>query len=172
MGVYLRVDRYRSGAQRLPELMRRFVEANPARFRHARACGVTRTWSLPLATFRGPPCAPGLLTCGDAARLIDPLTGEGIWHAMHTGCLAGAASASALGASGLDEAAVRNYWREVRRTVSVPTALRRGLEAAATFVVKYDFHRSRALRRALEWGYNQSRLEVSKTTNFGRPRAS
>lgn len=163
VGVYLRVDRYHAGKVKLRKLMDEFVARYPERFGSAKQDGAMRSWSLPLATFRPPPCAPTLLSCGDAARLIDPLTGEGIWHALRTGQLAGRTAAIALASGGPTEAAVGRYRRAVLREVMWPTAARRGIEGMTTFIVEHELYRSRAVRRLLEWGYNRRALEISKT---------
>lgn len=163
VGVYLRVDRYRKGGVKLRELFQNFVARHPVRFHSAKEDGPVRSWSLPLATLADVPTAPGLLVAGDAARLIDPLTGEGIWHALASGKLAGRLAAEAA-LSGRIDALPREYVRAARREIAWPTAMRRGLEAMTTFVVDHDLYRSRAVIRALEWGYNRKALEIAKTT--------
>ena len=162
VGVYLRVDRYHENKTRLGSLLRDFVRAHPDRFAHAKPDGDMRTWSLPLATHRPPPCGPGLLSCGDAGRMIDPLTGEGIWHALYSGKLAGRLAVEAMGHAGVERALVREYQRAVCRHVMWPTAARRGIETMITFVVEHDLYRSKVVRRALEWGYRRSEIEVAK----------
>jgi geranylgeranyl reductase family protein len=161
VGVYLRVDRYRAGKVPLKALLEDFIRENPARFGSARREGAVRSWSLPLATLAPPPCGPGLLTCGDAGRLIDPLTGEGIWHALHSGRLAGSLAAASLGGR-LGGDLVDRYRADARREIAWPTAARRALEGMTTFIVAHDLYRSRAVRKVLEWGYNRKTLEVSK----------
>lgn len=164
VGVYIRVDRYHRSRARLETLLDDFVKSRGARFANARRDGPMRAWSLPLATHRHPPCAPGLLSCGDAGRMIDPLTGEGIWHALYSGKLAGGLAARALGNGGSERALVDEYRRSVRRSVMWPTAARRALEMAITFVVEHDLYRSSAVRGSLQWGYRRSELEIAKST--------
>lgn len=166
VGVYLRVDRYQEGNARLAELLDAFVKRHPDRFGNARPQGALRAWSLPLATRKPPPCGPGLLSCGDAGRMIDPLTGEGIWHALYSGRLAGELAANAL-AGGVDRALTNAYVRAVERKVMWPTAARRVLEMMITFIVEHELYRSSAVRGLLEWGYHRSELEVSKATAVG-----
>ena len=50
------------------------------------------THHLPLSTYRPPQPDGRVLLAGDAASLINPLTGEGIYYALHSGRLAGAAA--------------------------------------------------------------------------------
>jgi geranylgeranyl reductase family protein len=63
---------------------------------------------LPLSTWRGSHRARGrVLLAGDAAGLVNPLTGEGIFYAVATGLHAGRAAATALAADGGVSAAGR-----------------------------------------------------------------
>lgn len=81
---------------------------------------------LPLSTWR--PLRPGhgrVLLAGDAAGLINPLTGEGIYYAVATGLLAGQAAAEALSAdratdraTDRETAAGAAYTRRVRRLLA------------------------------------------------------
>ena len=53
-----------------------------------------RAHHLPLSTHRPPPARGRILLAGDALSLINPLTGEGIFYAVLSGSLAGAAAAA------------------------------------------------------------------------------
>jgi geranylgeranyl reductase family protein len=67
---------------------------------------------LPLSTARPlRPARGAVLLVGDAAGLVNPLTGEGIFYAVATGALAGAAAARAVRR---DEQPARPYQRDVR----------------------------------------------------------
>jgi geranylgeranyl reductase family protein len=52
-----------------------------------------RAHHLPLSTHRPPPARGPVLLAGDALSLINPFTGEGIFYAVLSGALAGAAAA-------------------------------------------------------------------------------
>jgi flavin-dependent dehydrogenase len=69
-----------------------------------------RAHALPLSTFRPRQPDGRVLLVGDAASLINPLTGEGIYYAVLSGRLAGEAAVSPGGA-----AAGRAYRRMLRR---------------------------------------------------------
>ncbi|MCP9956104.1 MULTISPECIES: NAD(P)/FAD-dependent oxidoreductase [Streptomyces] len=76
-----------------------------------------REWAghhLPLSTARWHPPAGRVLLAGDAACLVNPLTGEGIHHAVATGIAAGRAAAAAL-REGRPERAGFRYARTARR---------------------------------------------------------
>ena len=65
---------------------------------------------LPAGDYRPVPGRGAVLLAGDAAGLVDPMTGEGIGHAMDSGRLAAEAAAEAL-AKGRPEAALAHYAR-------------------------------------------------------------
>ena len=68
---------------------------------------------LPFGELRPVPGQGRVLLAGDAAGLVDPLTGEGIAYAMQSGALAARAVLEALKASRPDEA-LRAYRRSLR----------------------------------------------------------
>ncbi len=60
--------------------------------------------------------ADGLLIVGDAARVVDPLTGGGIYNAMFTGRLAAQTAAAAISAGDCSRAALMPYDTEWRNS--------------------------------------------------------
>ena len=68
---------------------------------------------LPLSGPRWRPPSGRVLLVGDAAGLVNPVTGEGIYYAVATGLAAGRAAAAAL-ARGRPRAAGRDYARAAR----------------------------------------------------------
>jgi menaquinone-9 beta-reductase len=162
VGIYQRADRYHRAGRSLRSLLDDFLGRHAARFEGAERVGALRVWSLPLALPRFPPAGPGLLTAGDAGRLIDPLTGEGIWQALASGQLAGEAAVRALSGRGLDASAARDYQRDCARKVALPTASRILIQAGMDVLVDNDMTDLGLVRAALEWGYGQRALEISK----------
>ncbi len=78
-----------------PDLRQRFF-AFAAAFPHADAGAVRHIRGAPLPHFRAPRpwyAREGLFLCGDAAGLVDPLTGEGIHYAVRSAALAAEAIA-------------------------------------------------------------------------------
>ena len=63
---------------------------------------------LPLSTARTPTRRGRVLLVGDAAGLVNPMTGEGIYYAVATGLAAGRAAAEALGAEAPETAGARH----------------------------------------------------------------
>jgi geranylgeranyl reductase family protein len=103
-----------------------------------------RASHLPLSSWRWQQPDGRVLLAGDAAGLVNPVTGEGIYYAVATGVLAGRAAAAAV-AAGDEQGAGRRHRRAVRallaphlrhtdaasRLVSVPALVDAGLRAAA-----------------------------------------
>jgi len=58
--------------------------------------------------------ADGLIIAGDAARVVDPLTGGGIYNAMYTGRLAAETAADCIGRGDLSKKALMAYDKEWR----------------------------------------------------------
>ena len=87
---------------------------------------------LPLSPWRWRPRTGRVLLAGDAAGLINPLTGEGIYYAVLTGLLAGTAAAAAV-PEGTPRTAGARYGRAVTSHLrhNLPsTALAAGLTRA------------------------------------------
>ncbi|MFA9428929.1 geranylgeranyl reductase family protein [Egicoccus sp. AB-alg2] len=77
-----------------------------------------RGHQLPLSTGRWRPPTGPILLAGDAAGLVNPMTGEGIYYAVATGLAAGRAAAEALNAGEPSSAGAR-YARAAERLLDV-----------------------------------------------------
>lgn len=162
VGVYQRADRFNDRGAKLPALLEQFIAAHPERFAKSRAIRRTRQWALPVMARPWPPAGPGVLACGDAAYAIDPLSGEGIFQALHTGTLAGQTVVAAAKRHGLDARLARRYQARVAATLG-PTALTRlALQEAMDRVVTGGWYRKRWMQQALRRGYGSQAFEVSK----------
>ncbi|HYO39713.1 MAG TPA: NAD(P)/FAD-dependent oxidoreductase [Nocardioidaceae bacterium] len=108
------------------------------------AGGQWRAHHLPLSQWRWEQPEGRVLLTGDAAGLVNPMTGEGIYYAVASGILAGRAAASALGAAtpaaagaGHRTAVRRLLARHLRHTFltsrlsAVPRVVDAGIRAAA-----------------------------------------
>ncbi len=74
-----------------------------------------RTWPLSLAPRRGRLVDDGVVLVGEAAALVGPMTGAGIYPALQSGIWAGETLAHALRNGDLSRAALAPYERRVRR---------------------------------------------------------
>lgn len=128
---------------------------------------------LPLSTARWHPPAGRVLLVGDAAGLVNPLTGEGIHHAVATGIAAGRAAAAAR-RDGHPEQAGERYARAARRILlphlrhtalaarlaRSPRALTAGLRASAADQRVFD--------DLVELGLARGRLTPAVAFGLGR----
>ncbi|MBW3578206.1 MAG: FAD-dependent monooxygenase [Actinobacteria bacterium] len=94
---------------------------------------------LPLSTSIAPLTTGPVLYAGDAASLINPLSGEGIFYALASGRLAGEAAATAPDPAATYRRRLRTrlgrHWRHTRilaRLLDVPWTVQATLAAAAT----------------------------------------
>ncbi|MGS2614261.1 geranylgeranyl reductase family protein [Micromonospora sp. LZ34] len=119
-----------------------------------------RAHHLPLSTHRPSPGRGRVVLAGDALSLINPFTGEGIFYALLSGALAGAAAA------GAPEQAARRYAAALRgrlgthlRHSSVAAWLarrRRVVDAAVRAATRDD----RVYRTIVELGLGDGRLDA------------
>ncbi|WP_434089792.1 geranylgeranyl reductase family protein [Micromonospora echinofusca] len=119
-----------------------------------------RAHHLPLSTHRPAPGQGRLVLAGDALSLINPFTGEGIFYALLSGALAGAAAA------GSPEQAARRYAATLRRrlgthlrhsSVAAWLARRRQVVDAAVRAARRD---DRVYRTVVELGLGDGRLDA------------
>lgn len=109
------------------------------------AVGALRAHHLPLSTRRPPVWDGQVLLAGDAASLINPLSGEGIFYALLSGALAGRAAVG-RGPAGPEYAGAlrRRLGRHLRHTAAAARLLdvavlrRAGVRAAAAPAVFSD----------------------------------
>jgi flavin-dependent dehydrogenase len=128
---------------------------------------------LPLSTARWRPPAGRVLLAGDAAGLVNPLTGEGIYYAVATGIAAGRAAAEARH-DGRPERAGERHARATRR-ILLPhlrhTALAARFARSAR-VVEAGLRASAADQRVfdglVELGLARGRLTPTVAFGLGR----
>src|SRR3989344_6325271 len=104
----------------LKEAQLREIRDNPLfkdRFKHATALEDVKGWNLPLASHHRKCYGNGFLLLGDAASLIDPLSGEGVGTAMISGKHAARVALSALKTNDFSEKFLKRYdeelWAEI-----------------------------------------------------------
>ncbi len=96
---------------------------------------------------------PGLLLCGDAARMIDPVTGGGILNGCLTGKFAGEAAAQAVREDDADETMVKAY--ETRWRARLEESLYRNYLIKEKLLTMSDELISRIIRAIKEVGLDR-----------------
>lgn len=166
VGVYIRADVYAKISRSLGELLEDFVARHADRFAGAERVGKPRIWSLPIAPRSQPLAAAGLLLAGDAAGLVDPLSGEGIWQALFSGRVGAEFAARALREqrAGVDvwPELERAYRRECTRAILRPSQHKAWIQAGMDVVVSRSLYRNTLVRGALRWGYSREGRKLSK----------
>jgi geranylgeranyl reductase family protein len=104
----------------LKEAMLKEIENNPLfreRFKNAKINTDIRGWSLPIASHHRKCYGNGFLLLGDAASLIDPLSGEGVGNAMISGRIAALVTIDSIKHSDNSEKFLKRYdndlWEEI-----------------------------------------------------------
>ena len=100
---------------KLREILDDFITRVPAvaeRMKRARPVGRAIGWPLPVSTAHRQTVFDGAMLCGDAASLVDPLTGEGIYTALVSGRSAGRAALKALQTNDASAGVLRDHVRE------------------------------------------------------------
>lgn len=169
VGVYQRSDAYHAGGVHLHRLLEDFLARHPERFATARRASPVHTWPLPLRrTPRPPPGAPGLLLAGDASRLVDPLSGEGIWQALRSGTIAAEVTIGALAGGGrVGWGAVSRHRARLTVEIGATSWLKGQIQDGVRWVVDRGLDERPAVVRALQWGYGRGLAEVSKSVGAG-----
>jgi flavin-dependent dehydrogenase len=118
VGVIVRADRYRRAGSTLERLLARFLESPAVTGRLSSGYRIrdAASWQLPNAA--PPPMRntfDGALLVGDAASLVDPLTGEGIHNALASARLAARVIGDALRAGDTTQSRLAAFDRRCER---------------------------------------------------------
>jgi len=104
----------------LVEELKKAIAENPLfkeRFKEATLVGGIRAWNLPTASYHRKPYGGNFLLTGDAAALIDPLSGEGVGTAAISAKLAAQIAGEALEKGEITEESLSTYdtllWEEI-----------------------------------------------------------
>ena len=100
------------------QVLQRFLERRDIRrrFRDARLLGRLEAYPLRTDYPNSPVCGPGFLLVGEAAGLVNPVTGEGIDFALESGEIAARAAGEALRRGDVSLRGLRAYERALRRS--------------------------------------------------------
>ncbi len=104
-----------------------------ARFKDATLIGGIEGYGLPLGSKKRKLSGERFMLTGDAACLIDPLTGEGIGNALYSGRIAAFQAVEALKANNLSAAQLANYDTEVYRVMGKELQLSHRLQQLLRF---------------------------------------
>jgi flavin-dependent dehydrogenase len=124
--------------------------------------------TLPLTVSRPSPAVGRVLLVGDAASLINPFTGEGIYAAIASGVLAGTAALGAPDAPGptYARALAARFHSQHRQTA----ALYRIIDSPAVLnmVIRAAGRDSRLFDRLIDVGLGDSVFTLGDLARFGR----
>ncbi len=114
------------------------------RFEGAELAGEVKGWVLPLGSSGMKPYGNGFLLIGDAASLIDPLTGEGIGNSMWSAKLAAETIGKALKINDVSEGVLKDY------EAGLSKGMRREMRTTYFFqnLLKYRFLVNFIIRKA------------------------
>jgi flavin-dependent dehydrogenase len=116
------------------------------RFAEAEMIGPVRGFGLPLGSKQRSISGAGYLLLGDAASLIDPVTGEGISHAMLSGRQAASTAMRALAAQDFSAAFLSKYDADIYLHLGKQLQLSHLMQRMLRFPRIIDFVANRAAR--------------------------
>jgi geranylgeranyl reductase family protein len=132
VGIGMIVEDMNKKGINLKEALLKEIKENPIfvdRFKDAELVGEIKGWNLPLASHHRKSYGNGFLLLGDAASLIDPLSGEGVGNAMISGKLAAMVVKEALEKNDFSEKFLEKYdkllWSVVEPEVKTNYKLQR-----------------------------------------------
>jgi len=112
IGLGMIVKDMNSKKVNLREATLREIKENPLfaeRFRGAQPLEDVKGWNLPIASYHRKCYGSGFLLLGDAASLIDPLSGEGVGNAMISAKIAAQITLEALQKNDFSEKTLKKY---------------------------------------------------------------
>lgn len=117
VGVGIYSGELHRSRRKLRDILDDFIASVPnvaARMKHAKPAGRAIGWPLPVSSAHRRTVFNGAMLCGDAASLVDSLTGEGIYTALVSGRSAARAALHALKTNDVSANALREHEREWR----------------------------------------------------------
>ncbi len=154
VGLGMIVKDMREKKINLSDELLREIKENPLfadRFKGAVLVDEIKGWSLPIASYRRKSYGNGFLLIGDAASLIDPLSGEGVGNAMISGRVAAHVAAEALKKGDFSEQFLKKHDELVWNTI--------GDEIATDYKLQ-------KLGSKFPWLIDKLAVKASKDENF------
>ncbi len=157
----------------LKEVMERNLKENPRlkeRFSGATPLEQAKGFGIPIGSKKYSLSGERYLLCGDAARLVDPLTGEGIANAIRSGRYAGQYALEALEKEVFSAESLGAYDRKIYGLIGAELRLSRFIQLSfrRPWVLRISIRlasRSRAYKRMIHLLFE----ETSFFTNWSRP---
>ncbi|MBC5806773.1 MAG: NAD(P)/FAD-dependent oxidoreductase [Candidatus Eremiobacter antarcticus] len=156
VGVGIYSGELKRSKRKLRDILSAFVTSVPRvtrQLQSARPTGKAVGWPLPVSSAHRRTTFDGAMLCGDAASLVDPLTGEGIYTALVSGRSAAHAAIEALKSGDTSSFALRAHDREWRAIAGGYLSSGRLLKNLAKSPVLMNL----IVRRGRENGYYASR---------------
>lgn len=142
VGIGIRKDVVHKKKVRLAAEMENIINTHPLvapRFRSAGKLGKAEARHLPLGNPAFPISGNRVMLAGDAAHLVDPLTGEGVGNALYSGYIAAEQAIDCLGKGRFDAGFMHAYDARIKRVLGEEMSISR------------NFQRMLKYRRLVRW---------------------
>ncbi len=167
-GLGLRSDYVRKRKLKLREELTAIMKCERSlgeRFADAEILSKTKGYPLPLGSKMRKISGNNYMLLGDAAHLVDPLTGEGIGNGKYSGWIAAEQAIRCLQENRFDEKFLADYDKRIKRVLGTELRLSYSLQRLMSYkgIVNFlanRFHDSQVLRNALREMYTD--LEYRK----------
>ena len=136
VGLGMRTDVMKRKKINLRETMEKVIAEHPdiaPRFQGAKRIGKVEGYGLPLGSKKRSLSGDNYLLVGDAAHLIDPLTGEGVGNAFYSGFIAAEQADKCLQANNFSAPFLRDYDIRIQRVLGEEMRLTYQLQQMARF---------------------------------------
>ncbi len=134
VGIGLRADQAKRKGIRLRAVFDEILHTHP-RLRGAQPEEPPRGYGLPLGSRSLPLSGEGYMLLGDAAQLIDPLSGEGIGNAVYSGILAAEQAAECFRNKRWDASFLQAYDQRVARVLGSEMKLSKRLQKLGRYPI-------------------------------------
>jgi flavin-dependent dehydrogenase len=131
VGLGLRKDLVLKKKINLSKQMDEIIRTHPLiskRFEDARKQGKNEAYSLPLGNPNFRISGDSYMLAGDAAHLVDPLTGEGVGNALYSGYIAAEQAISCFEHDQFDDGFMKAYDKRIKRVLGKEMTISKNLQ--------------------------------------------
>jgi geranylgeranyl reductase family protein len=158
------LDQYRISKKKinLKKLMLQAIESNPhlrGRFVNAKQITPVQAYGLPLWDKKRSISGERFMLAGDAASLIDPVTGEGIGHATISGMYAAIQAARAIDKNDFSGDEMKGYETELYNRIGKELSISRKIP----FYIQHEWLFNMVMNRATNSKILQEKLTLAMT---------